>query len=98
MFIHIFARISKWIVFFSAYTCPSLLSIPNGAIAYSEDIASRYGIGTTATYSCSDGFYLSGSSKRNCTESGTIGVWDGSTPQCLSKCISINFSVRLYKD
>ncbi len=84
-----------YVIFLPAYTCPSLVSIPNGAITYSRDIASRYAIGTTATFSCDSGYYLSGSSMRNCTESGTMGVWDGSATQCLSECQSINITHNL---
>ncbi len=78
------------LVLYIAYTCSSLLSIPNGAITYSQESTSnRYDIGTTATYSCSGRFYLSGGSTRSCTRSGTMGIWDGSASQCLGQLLII---------
>ena len=52
------------------------LSIPSGVVCYSRTTA-----GSEAVYICDDGFQQNGSVTRVC-QSG--GVWNGSTPQCLS--------------
>ena len=70
---------------FAAYTCSLLPSILNGVINYSPDTTSPFDFGTTATYSCNEGFYLSVVSSRTCTGSGLSGFWDGMEPQCLGR-------------
>ena len=62
----------------------SLNSITNGDVTYSPDTTSPFSFGTTAAYSCNEGFYLEGSGSRNCTGDGSRveGVWSGSTPVC----------------
>ena len=66
--------------------CTSLPPIPNGVITYDPDTISPYIFGTTALFSCNDGYYLSESSDRTCTGSESASFWDGSTPECLGKC------------
>ena len=74
---------------FIAINCAALSSIDNGGITYdpvsSDPVTLDYG--TTATYSCNDGFFLEGNVMRNCGGDGTSldGVWDGVVPICSGK-------------
>ncbi len=54
--------------------------IINGAVVYSDTTILR-AEGSTAYYSCDTGYELSGSSVRECTDSG----WSGSPPTCVGK-------------
>ena len=69
---------------YAAITCTSLSSIPNGRITYTPDTTSPFDFGTTATYSCDDGFFIVGNSAQTCDGdgSGVGGVWSGSAPVC----------------
>jgi hypothetical protein len=58
--------------------CGALLNPTNGTVAVS---ASTFG--STATYSCSTGYQLSGAATRTCQASG---AWSGSAPSCVSRC------------
>ena len=71
------------ILFLPAYTCPTLTLIPNGMITYDPDRTPPFIFGTTATYSCNQGFYPSHTSVRTCTGSGATSFWDGTAPNCL---------------
>ena len=56
--------------------CPDLTPPENGAIEFMNNV------GDTATYTCDDGYDLSGESTRICLSTGT---WSGSEPVCESK-------------
>ena len=63
--------------------CNGLSMINNGMVVYSPDSTAPYDYGTTATYSCNEGFFLQGSSVRTCGEGlGTSGLFDGVPPVC----------------
>ncbi len=73
---------------FVAITCSALAQIINGTISYES---STFGFGSSATHSCMDGFFLSGSSTRRCEGDGssTSGIWSGSAPICTGTYIVI---------
>ena len=66
---------------YTGITCTSLSQINNGLVAYSS---SPFNFGTTATYTCNEGFFLQGDRTRTCggDGSGLNGVWSGSAPVC----------------
>ena len=68
----------------SAITCTSLSQVNNGLVTYSPDTTSPFSFGTTATYSCNEGFFLQGGRTQTCVGdgSGLNGVWSGSAPVC----------------
>ena len=72
----------------AAYLCNSLPLPANGMILYDPDTTSPYVFGTTASYICNEGYYLSQTSVRTCTGSGSASFWDGEEPQCIGKCIT----------
>jgi hypothetical protein len=58
--------------------CPALSSPTGGTVS-----APTLTYGSTATYSCSTGYTLSGMSTRMCQSSGsTMGTWSGTAPTC----------------
>ena len=64
-------------------TCPSLASLDNGTIAYSDPIQSGnvYPFVTIASHTCNSGFQLTGGDElRVCFSDGT---WSGDAPTCL---------------
>ena len=72
-------------------SCTDLPSISNGVITYSPTTSPRLE-GTTATYSCTDGYELTGGSTRMCVDSGSMGDWNGMEPTCTG--IKINADVN----
>ncbi|XP_051962829.1 complement C2 [Xyrauchen texanus] len=56
--------------------CPAQLELDNGQILPWRQ---WFKVGEQQTFSCHDGFVLSGSSQRNCTQ---WGGWTGTTPVC----------------
>ena len=52
----------------------SCVAIPNGQVCYNGTIA-----GSVATYSCDEGFTLTGSAERTCRSDGR---WNGSIASC----------------
>ena len=65
-------------------TCPSLTSLDNGTITYSDPIQSGdvYSFVTIANHTCNSGFQLTGGDElRVCLSDGT---WSGDAPTCLS--------------
>ncbi len=72
------------ILIVSAISCSVLSSILNGVIEYSIDVTDSFDYGTTATYTCNDGFFLESNSERICEGDGSTvtGSWEGMTPVC----------------
>ncbi len=66
--------------------CSSLSPIANGLITYESDTTDPFNFGTTATYSCNDGFRLGGNTVRTCVGSE---LWDGTEPECLGMYVPI---------
>ncbi len=65
--------------------CPALPDITNGAIVYSTDTLAPYDIGTVATYSCNEGYVLTGGNvERICVDSGdgNDDRFNGEAPSC----------------
>ncbi len=64
----------------------SVMAPTNGMISYSSPVeGGSYVYGTVATFSCSPGFGLNGTSTRTCeTEKGTFS---GTTPYCIGERI-----------
>ena len=60
-----------------AVQCPALSDPENGAVSITGT-----GVGDIATYTCNDGFELSGSDTRTCESDGE---WSGSAPTCEGK-------------
>ena len=62
--------------------CP-ILNRPQNArvVTYTNN---RY-VGSTASYSCNDGFRRQGTSTRQCVQSGQSGQWSGGEPSCVRK-------------
>lgn len=65
---------NKLICQIPALECPELDAPENGEVELSGRVA-----GTTATYTCDDGFVLVGSAVRTCQGNG---FWTGATPLC----------------
>jgi len=64
--------------------CPDLPAPANGAVSMSGII-----VGSTATYSCNEGFSLDGNVERTCEDD----MWTGTEPVCLSKLLGNTQSV-----
>ena len=75
------------------------MAVPsNGMITYANDTTPDFDSGTTATYSCDEGFGLSGVCNEGFGSSGgdtvrtcqgqPIGAWNGTAPTCegIYKC------------
>ena len=61
--------------------------MPNDvSVEYSTEMVPEFVFGTTATYSCSEGFGLNGGDAvRTCGPDGnddTTGLWSGNAPSC----------------
>ena len=70
-------------------TCQAL-SLVNGQINYNEPAAINgdYPVGTVASFTCTDNYYLSGSESITCQ---TSGDWNQETSACKSKGRNIFF-------
>ncbi len=70
---------------------------PNGVITYDPDRSNPFQFGTTASFFCNEGFYVSGhSSIRICTGSGATSFWEGEQPVCIGECAgALHFSVEI---
>ena len=55
--------------------CPPLSNINNGRVSTDGGLST----GQNATYSCNNGYHLTGDSVRTCQENGT---WDNEEPTC----------------
>ena len=73
--------------FCTAISCGQLNDPVNGKVVVSGTTP-----GSTATYSCNDGFQLFGNTVRECQSNGH---WSGSTPSCKSKNIFSSFLTSL---
>ena len=84
---------------FAAIECPSLPSIANGMILYSNTGTPNYFLGTVATYSCDTGFFLDlsgGSETRTCIDDGdndAEAIFSGLAPACICKSALIKHTV-----
>ena len=68
--------------------CPDIADPFNGQITFSDDRTAPFELDTTATYSCDDGYILSGGDPvRTCTgdSSSDVGVWSGIALTCQCK-------------
>ncbi len=55
-------------------TCPTLTNPIHGSVNVPSNI-----VGITVTYTCTDGFVLTGEATRTC---GSDGMWSDSAPTC----------------
>ncbi len=75
----------------TAIECHILPVFADGMIAYATDVTPDFDLGTTATYSCNDGYTLDiaiGVEVRICIDDGnndTEGVFSGREPACVRK-------------
>lgn len=59
------------------------MAVPsNGMITYAIDVTPDFDPGTTATYSCDEGFGLSGGDTVRTCQGQPIGAWSGTAPTC----------------
>ena len=62
-----------------AVTCPQPEAIEHGTVT-----TNGLGVGSTAEYSCDEGYALVGDRERRCElDEGSSGVWSGQPPQCI---------------
>ena len=75
-------------LYIAVISCTSLNTISNGMVAYSPD---SLDFGTTATYTCLEGYFLEGTSTRTCIGdgSGSSGNWNGVAPVCSGESSAI---------
>ena len=59
--------------------CSDLPRLMNGVITYTDGLADSRPINTIATFTCDNGYTLTGGSFRACLNDGT---WDGTAPTC----------------
>ncbi len=75
--------------FNTVFECPVLPVFANGMIVYATDVTPDFDLGTTATYSCNDGYTLAiGDEVRTCIDEGendAVGVSSGHAPACVRK-------------
>ena len=67
---------------FSEITCPQPNNVVNGVVA-----VPTVTFGSTYTVTCDSGYELTGSSSRQCIESG---YWDGQEPYCQGKLMILS--------
>ena len=69
----------------------------NGEVTYDKkqvfNSKGRYPIGTVATYTCADGYSLSGSDSNTCEDSGN---WETTLPTCNQPGNKINLVLQIY--
>ena len=63
-------------------TCSDLPPLMNGGITYEAGLVDSRPVDTFATYTCDNGYTLTGGNFRVCQNDGT---WSGSTPTCQRK-------------
>ena len=57
--------------------CPTLSNPENGQVTVNTRT-----VGNVATYTCNNGYNLTGASMRTCTQNGVIGQWTPEEPTC----------------
>ncbi len=81
----------------TAIECPALPVFANGMIVYTTDVTSDFDLGTTATYSCNEGYTLDlsiGVKVKTCIDDGNndaVGVFSDREPACVRKYWNLNF-------
>lgn len=90
-----FVRLIKLLLCYSIFCstasilCPELQIPENGLIEYVSQLQPLFEFGSTATYSCVEGFGLNGGdSLRVCGPDGNgddVGKWSGTGPSCNRK-------------
>ena len=62
-------------------TCSALRSLGNGRINYTHSTLENgaFPVGTIASFTCNEGYFLIGSEAASCQTSGT---WNANTPSC----------------
>ena len=75
----------------TAIQCEPLDAIANGVITYADDTTPNFDLGTTATYSCNEGYFLDlsvGVRVRTCVDDNdmdALGVFTDEAPSCVRK-------------
>ncbi len=79
----------------TAIECRVLPVFANGMIVYATDMTANFELGTTATYSCNEGYTLDlsiGVEVRTCIDDGdndAVGVFSDQKPACVRKYCSL---------
>ena len=79
----------------TAIECRVLPVFANGMIVYATDVIANFELGTTATYSCNEGYTLDlsiGVEVRTCIDGGdnnAVGVFSDQEPACVRKYCSL---------
>jgi len=73
--------------------CPAPPLVENGRLLSSDQ---DWGVGTTALYSCEEGFYITGQSELVCIDDNGVVDWLGELPECrmlgtANICMTITF-------
>ncbi len=80
----------------TAIECRVLPVFTNGMIVYATDGILDFNLGTTATYSCNEGYTLDlsiGDEVRTCIDDGdndAVGMFSDQEPACVRKCCSLD--------
>ena len=86
----------------AAIECEPLDAIANGVITYADDTTPNFDLGTTATYTCNEGYFLDlsvGVRVRTCVDDGDIdalGVFTDQAPSCVRKSLPIKYCISLF--
>ncbi len=99
-----FQLFTEYLLFSAAITCTSLSAIQDGSILYEPDSTELFSFGSTATYSCREGFFIPRNVNpiRTCLANGTstVGSWDGAAPQCTGRrsiVVTVKSTFTFYK-
>ena len=68
--------------------CPSLATVANGSISYSDARA----MGSTAILACNSGYSAAGTTSITCNASGN---WSGTLGDCKRNCISVSYDTSI---
>ncbi len=83
----------------TAIECPVLPVFTHGMIVYATDVTPNFVLGTTATYSCNEGYNLDlsiGIQVRTCIDDGdndAVGVFSDQEPACVRKYCSLEHTI-----